>query len=78
LIEQEERTEQQSLREATIQYIDLLPPPHRGLLQLMAKDYQKPTYALVAGAIEQLIIDWTHEVVPQDYSKRDAEDLRSA
>jgi hypothetical protein len=78
LIEQEDRTEQRSLREATIQYIDLLPPPHRGLLQLMAKDYQKPTYALVAGAIEQLIIDWTHEVVPQDYGKHDVEELRTA
>jgi hypothetical protein len=32
----------------------------------MAKDLQKPPYALVAGAIEQLIIGWTHEVVPQE------------
>jgi hypothetical protein len=64
LAKHEYNAEQTSLREATQHYIDLLPPAHKGLLQLMAKDYQKPPHALIAGAIEQLILSWTQEIVP--------------
>jgi hypothetical protein len=64
LAEHENKAEQNVLREATQQYIDLLPPAHRGLLQLMAKDYEKPPHALVASAIEQLILTWTREIIP--------------
>jgi hypothetical protein len=51
-------TEQRQLREATQRYVESLPPLHRELLQLMAADYSRPPYAVVAGAIEEAIARW--------------------
>ncbi len=76
--EHDDSVEQNNLREATQQYIELLPPAHRGLLQLIADDYKKPPHALVAGAIEQLIIGWTQEVVPNDRDRKPVLVRRSA
>jgi hypothetical protein len=58
--------EQSDLRQATMRYIESLPSSHRALLQVIAEEYQRPPYALVAGAIEQLIVDWTRAAVPQE------------
>jgi hypothetical protein len=62
--DQNECSDLRSLREATMQYLELMPTTHRGLLQLMAKEYDKPAYALVASAIERLIVEWTRQVAP--------------
>jgi hypothetical protein len=70
--------EQKSLREATMQYIESLPTSHRGLLQLMAQEYQKPPYALVASAIERLIVDWTRKVVPDELGPHAVPQRRTA
>jgi len=74
----EEVVEQRSVRDATIQYIEALPSAHRQLLQVMAKEYQRPAYALVAGAIERLIVDWTRTAAPDEFSVRKALQRQSA
>jgi hypothetical protein len=58
--------EQQTLREATERYFDSLPPMHREVLQLMAADYDKPPYAIIAGAIEDVIAKWRSELLSKE------------
>jgi hypothetical protein len=62
----DERLEQRDLRQATMRYIESLPPSHQALLQAIADEYEKPPYALVAGAIERLIADWTRVAAPEE------------
>jgi hypothetical protein len=59
-------TEQRNLKEATERYVDSLPPMHRELLHLIAADYNKPTYAIVAGAIEEVIARWRADYLAKE------------
>lgn len=70
LSRQNVNVEQRILREATERYLDSPPPMHRELFQLMAADYKKPPYALIAGAIEDAIVKWRSEVLSDEADRK--------
>jgi hypothetical protein len=39
---------------------------HRELLHLIAADYNRPTYAIVAGAIEEVIARWRADYLAKE------------
>lgn len=70
-------TEQRKLREATQHYVESLPALHRELVHLMAADYNKPPYAIIAGAIEDAIARWRADLLSRE-SGRVPDRLRRA